>query len=363
MIKKFIENNQWESLGFFSGLNENTRLAHLSYDMFLSGKKDSESRIKDIHNKKEEELFNTGKSELLIDDIRKMNPVILGINVNPGLFFKKQIGEIVHYSRIVFDMYNQLINACIYLGRDHESVNNRTIKNKYDKEKETEVEKYWLSLIESEQYKYIKHLDNYLKHIHVAPIKTAFTNEIGYTVTIESFSHGGRHFEEKDALCAAKDIIDFVDNSNKEFFEKLLKSMVPIKNRASDVRKLLYRKKDGRIYYIAFFIDIDSDKLDVKQEFGCETIEIHPIILHNGRIYEDDIFRCEKVFIRRKNTKDTVIGVAIQEKGKKKTKYKKYRVKSCGEEEYEKYKANYVNNTPNIRFENAAHYGVEYKVK
>lgn len=364
IVEEFIKNNQWEAVEFYKGIVENSRLAHLSYDLLLKGKEESENQILEVIEEKKRELEDNCKSELYVDDIKRMNPEIIGIKVSPGLFFKKHLGEIVHYSRIVFDMYMQIVNNCILLRHiNQERVSQSTIK-KYLEEsfEDNEAANYWLTIIDEPLYKYIQELDNYIKHNHVIPVKTSVNTNYKYNVEFDSFIRYRNQYEKVDAIKRASEIIKYIDETNATFIKKLYNSLVPFRNRISDVPFISYRKKDNKLAFVAFFIDVDTDELDVEKEFGDETIEVYPMLYNNGRVYEDRIFKCDRLFLRIRGTKDEVVGVAITDNELRKGEYPAYKVRPCKADEYDKYKQSFVKEIPDIKFNTVAHLGIEYRV-
>lgn len=362
-IESFIEKNQWEAIDYYNSMYEKTALLQLSYDLLLKGKQDGEKKIVNLVEKKNEEMARDGRTYLMKDDVQNTKPSIMDITVEPLFFFKKFVGELIHYSMMICDMYLQLINSCVLQNSiNHEKVKLRSVMDALNKDGGySDASDFLYKLESNETFKYIRHLDNYIKHINYVPLIMSVNADYSYEGIIKAFKHGGESFLEKDAFAEAKEILDFIQKTNSEFLRMLHNTTKCFRNRVSDVPFYLRKDKNGKLKFVAFFIDVESEILEAEKEFGSEIIEVKPMLYYQGRIYKDENFSCETIFIRKKGTKDKVIGKA--ERIEDGTQRVVYSVTSCTDAEYVQYRNDFSLEKSKIRFNTGAHLGVEHREK
>lgn len=358
-LAKFKVYNAWQ---YVNSLREH--LSYMQVSKQLIEKVYSERKNQLIL--KEQEVFqkvkDIGSVKITQSDLQCTNIKIASLNIDDGMFLKKTTAEFFHYARVSFDILFQIINAAL-LGDEATSASDKELTRYVNQKLKVNPNfKKLYKLLETNRkdkiFQYLQAFDNYTKHIKTILISVSNSFLLGDNdiFVINEFSNGKR-FAQKDAIAEINLIAEYINNVIDKILieiKKQLPNHLDVSSRIQDLqfKVVIKENKDSNAdQYVSFFIEVQNDLTDLKNE-----IKVYPMIIKpNGDVYDFE-FSFPKIFVKKVGGgEETIIGIAEMKENQQTNEiYRTYIVRSCDFVEYIVYMDKFVENYPQVPLNYAA---------
>lgn len=353
------ENKVYDAWTYVESLREVLSYMEVTYQIIVNVRENTQKKIEEVNTQKYDDLKTNKKAFLTVEDMKKTDLNIYGLEISDSLYLRKNIIEFFHYARISVDRIFLVINSAL-LGETSIKPHSKEFLHQVTKSlKEKEEFKQICKELERNKqnkvYKYLREFDNYTKHMDniLVTINNPFflctsnsfiLNEFRVKKIIKGQEKIFR-FPKKDAMeqiTQTREYVLTIINNILIEVEKQIPNCVDNRNRIQMLKFKMQSKelKNGGIStdYISYFIEVDNGL----EDFTNKEIKVCPImILDNGKVESFD-FNFEKIFICIKDSED-IVGCATLKDAEEKI-YKRYSIEPCGYDEYIDYLIDFKQN-------------------
>lgn len=350
---KLAENKVYDAWTYVKSLRESLCYMNMSYNLLKKVSQYRNECLNQMAQDKFSEASDGGTVKLRKSDLNVSNLNIGGYTVDDAIFLKKTTLDFFHYGRISMEVLFQIIN-CALLGDRSIQVNRGTLSTMLTVELERITQ--FSNLVEllknnkvNSDYNYLTAFDNYVKHIKIIPI--TITNNIFFGDTnifkLNKFYINNVSYVEEEAIEKIEGLQTYIINTIEEILEEVfiqIPNCINNSQRIQDVSYLIvydkFNKDENIIKYFTFFIEVDSDLLEIPREIKVLPLKINA----NGKVFSSD-FQFDKIFIKKRGGDETsIIGFAQLKNGLNTNEiYRIYEVNSCGVMDYYNYKRDFLN--------------------